>query len=396
MKKVLVFKSDLLPYSETFIKEQALAYKRWIPVLVGSHRLAGLSLEGLEVRLLRRFPHNLIAKAYWKLLREFDVAPPRAVIKVKRERASLVHVHFGNEAVAFWPIIRKLRLPVVVTLHGADINTYREWWEAREGVAGRKYPERLLAIARESDVSFIAVSEAIRHRAIEYGIPGDKITVQYIGIDTSRFRSSGPPINQRGQKILYVGRMIEKKGGQFLVQAFARVRAAVPEAELEMVGDGPALDSLKNLAVELSVPIQFPGSLSSAAVKERLDKSRVFCLPSITAKNGDAEGLGIVLLEAQACGLPVVTSARGGATEGVLDGTTGFAFAERDVPSLADKLVRLLKDDALAMSMSEAGPQFIASRFDIRQCTCELEAYYDSLLGESGPNNTSQKAAAIA
>lgn len=136
---------------------------------------------------------------------------------------------------------------------------------------------------------------------------------------------------------------------------------------------------LRALADELHVPVQFQGKLAAAAVKQHLDQARVCCLPSVTAQNGDAEGLGMVLLEAQACGVPVVTSARGGVSDAIRHGETGFAVPERDTAALAHFLTKLLSDDALTESMSRAAVQFVAANFDIHQCTAALEDWYDSI-----------------
>jgi glycosyltransferase involved in cell wall biosynthesis len=107
----------------------------------------------------------------------------------------------------------------------------------------------------------------------------------------------------------------------------------------------------------------------------------VMCLPSITAASGDAEGLGLVILEAQASGVPVVTSARGGAQEGIVDGQTGFAFAEHDVPAMAQRLYEVLSDDALAARLSAAAPAFVARAHDLFRQTAALEDLYDRLVG---------------
>jgi glycosyltransferase involved in cell wall biosynthesis len=385
MNKVLVCRAGLLPYSETFIREQLLAYSRWRPVLVGTHRVEpGLPVEGLELRLLHSATPTLRSRLFKRLLRELHVAPPGAARRLRAECAALAHVHFGTDAVDYWPLLRKLDLPLVVTLHGFDINIHKEEWQRVHGsLADRRYPERLLQLSRQRGVHFVAVSEAIRRRAIDYGIAAEAITVRYIGIDRARFAFSGVPVTARRPRVLYVGRLVEKKGGELLIGAFARVKHAVPTAELVMVGDGPLGARFRERAARERVPVEFLGSVSSEEVKRQIDAARVFCLPSITAANGDAEGLPISILEAQSCGVPVVTSARGGVTEGIIPGATGFAFAEGDATALGDRLIELLRDDALAAAMSTAGPRFIAEKFDIVSCTRGLEDLYDAQLRRS-------------
>ena len=380
MKRVLVYKADLLPYSETFILEQVTACRRWQPVLVGTHVLDnGLPLAGLDVRCLRRSNAGRVADLCWKFLREADLPPPGVVNRLRAEAASLVHVHFGTEAVSMWPALRHLGLPVLVTLHGSDINIHRSWWEAAgKGPASRHYPRRLLELSRHADVHFIAVSEAVRATAIAYGIPEHKVHVRYIGIDLDRFRPAGRPVSERQPRILYVGRMVEKKGGQYLIDAFASLRSVMPEAQLVMIGDGPLLQQFREQAGRLGVPVQWMGRQPSDVVRREFEQARVFCLPSITAENGDAEGLPIVIMEAQASGVPVVTSARGGATEGIVPGETGLAFAEGDVRGLADALLRVLREPGLNERMAPAAASFARERFDLQRCTALLEADYDA------------------
>lgn len=380
MKKVLVYRNSLLPYSETFIRSQILAYRRWHGVLTGSERLPDSNFEGLTTLLLGKGRPTFSGRVFRRVKERLGYAAPGIVAQLERESAQLAHVHFGTDAVRIWPVLRRLTIPVIVTLHGYDINTYKEWWEQGHGGRGRRtYPSKLLAMAAHADVSFVAVSEAIRQRAIDFGIPGEKIFTQYIGVDLSRFAPGGLPISKRKRQVLYVGRMVEKKGGSILIEAFARVRQQAPTARLVMAGDGPLLGELKRLARRLNVPVKFMGKTPVKEVKRQIDKSRVFCLPSIIASNGDAEGLPISVLEAQACGVPVVTSARGGATEGIRHGRTGFAFQEGDVPALESALLRLLSDDTLVAQMAEAAQAHVRARFDIRKCTAALEELYDRI-----------------
>lgn len=382
MKKVLVYRSQLLPYSETFIKEQVQALKNWQAVLVGDVKVKkGLSLKGLDTILFSEGKISFIRRLISKLNFLVQRYSSRQREYLEREKAQLVHVHFATEAVQIWPLIKAMNLPMLVTLHGFDINIYRKWWESGQGGHLMKiYPKRLLELAHEKNVHFIAVSEAIRQRAIEYGIPAEKITVQYIGVDSERFVPAGLPITQRKKQILYVGRLVEKKGAGYLIQAFARISDQVPDAELVIVGDGPLRTQFEVQADKLKLNVSFLGALSSAKVQQKLHEARVFCLPSVTAESGDAEGFGIVLLEAQACGVPVVTSARGGATEGVKDGITGFSFLEKDTNTLTNRLLKVLQDDELALNMSNAAIKYVHENFNIIDCTMNLENFYDEII----------------
>jgi glycosyltransferase involved in cell wall biosynthesis len=268
---------------------------------------------------------------------------------------------------------------VVVTLHGYDINIDKQWWQSPSKTRSkRRYPDMLLRLAANPRVHFVAVSEAIRARALEWGLPSERVSMRYIGVNLNLFEQTGLPIERRSPRILFVGRLVEKKGGEYLVRAFAKVRAQVPTAELVMVGDGRLRGKLEALAAQLQVPVNFAGVLSNEQVRQQLHLTRVLCLPSITAENGDAEGLGMVILEAQACGVPVVTSARGGAREGIIDGRSGYAFEEKDVDGLSEHLLRLLRDDALAASMSKAARRNIEANFELSSCTGKLEELYDS------------------
>jgi hypothetical protein len=259
-------------------------------------------------------------------------------------------------------------------LHGYDINIRRDWWEAGDGgLRRRAYPRRLLRMARDPLVCFVAVSETIRQRAIEYGIPARKITVAQIGIDTRRFKPAGLPLSQRRNRVLFVGRMVAKKVPLLVVRAFAEVRRQLPDAEFVMIGDGPLLDEAKKLASDLRVSISFLGAVAPDQVLEQMHEAKVFCLPSVVAPNGDAEGLPISILEAQSCGVPVVTTASAANAEGIVDGIGGKIVAENDLLQLADAIKSLLIESQDATEDDRYG---FPSRLDISNCTRKLESIY--------------------
>nr|WP_246571848.1 glycosyltransferase [Bradyrhizobium liaoningense] len=340
-----------------------------------------LPLDELEIRLTGSSGSGFGRRILSKAQRVLGAVPAKVVNELKTENALILHVHFGTDAIDAWPIARALKLPMLVTLHGYDINTHRDWWEAGHGgLRMRLYPQRLLRLARHPDVSFVAVSKALRQRAIDFGIPSEKISVHYIGIDTIKFSPGPTAIRDRALRVLFVGRLVEKKGCQYLIEAMALVQRKLPAAQLIVIGEGPLRKELELMAAQLGVNVIFRGARSSTEVKQEVDTSRILCLPSITARNGDAESFGLVLLEAQASGVPVVSSALGGAAEGIREGITGVSFPERDTKRLAHILGNLLDNEERLGKMAQQAEHFVTTEFDLRRCTQQLELLYSSVL----------------
>jgi glycosyltransferase involved in cell wall biosynthesis len=380
-RRVAIYRTQILPLSETFVRDQALALRRWQPVLVGEREVKALPIDGLPVHTGFSGPASVGQRAAGLISRSLGLAPPRMTGVMRQAAPSLIHAHFGFDGVEAWPIARRLGLPLLVTLHGSDITTRMDWFA--QGRAGRRwqgYPARLARLAREETVTFIAISDNIRHAAIAAGLPESRIVVRPIGIDRSRFAPGSVPVAQRRPMVLFLGRLVEKKGCTYLLEAFERVRARLPQAELIIGGDGPERTKLAAQAASVG-GARFVGAFTRDVARTLLAEARVFCLPSVTAESGDAEGLPLVVLEAQASGVPVVTSARGGATEGIRDGVTGYAFGERDVAALTERLMALLTDDALAARFSAAAPPFIGENHDLYRQTAQLEALYDRVAG---------------
>ncbi len=376
---MVIYRTEVLPLSETFVRDQARALRRWRPVLVGERRIDALPLFDLSVRARHVGPPTLpqrLAGAAW---RRIGQVPPSIALLARQAGPRLIHAHFGFDGVEAWPIARRLGVPLLVTLHGSDITTRMDWF--RSGRAGRRwkaYPSRFARLAACEQVSFVAVSDNIRRAAVQAGVPAQRIFVERIGVDCSLFVNDGLPVAQRRPVILFLGRLIEKKGCRFLIEAFRAVARNMPQARLVIAGDGPERAALEAQAGDLD-GVRFAGGVSREEVRALMREARVFCLPSVTAESGDAEGLPLVILEAQASGVPVVTSARGGTDEGISNGETGLAFAEGDVPTLIRHLTSLLTDDALATRLSIAAPGFVAREHDLYKCTERLERLYDRI-----------------
>jgi colanic acid/amylovoran biosynthesis glycosyltransferase len=373
MHKVLVFKETLLPASETFILAQMRALRAYVPMLAGLERARpSLPLPREPILLSERGSSFSDARA--KLYRRTGAAPLFHA-RAKRCRPDLIHAHFASGGRTALPLARALRVPLVVTLHGNDV-TIRD-----------QQPELYRRLGEDASL-FICVSRFIRDRALEAGFPSQKLVVHYIGIDRDLFSPAGSP--GPSQAVLFVGRLVEKKGCEYLVRAMALVQHAHPQSELIVIGDGPLRASLEALAGQLSIRCQFRGAQPEAVVRESLRRARIFCVPSTTAANGDSEGLGMVFAEAQAMGVPVVSTIHGGIPEVVVHGVTGLLTPERDSQALADALSLLLADDGLWQRLHHAAPQHIGEHFDLVKQTALLEDFYNGIIVKNNPSGSAR------
>jgi glycosyltransferase involved in cell wall biosynthesis len=377
-KTVLVYRNEILSFSETFIKAQIGALKAFKPTLIGLKSTnRSLPLNTTPILLTR--DQSMLSKIKRALYRHTGFAQ-EFYRQAEATHPSLLHAHFALDGAMALPLANKLNLPLVVTLHGYDV-TQRDEFHAhtKDGTVYLRRREELWKRAS----TFICISEFIRQRAIDVGFPAEKLQVHYIGIDLESF---APADNQRQNNlILFVGRLVEKKGCMYLIRAMQKVKDSYPTAELVVIGDGPERHKLESLARELQVPCQFVGPQSSAVIRDTLTRARIFCAPSIVARSGDAEGLGIVFCEAQAVGTPVVSFASGGIPEAVRHEETGLLAPERNETILAECLLRYLQDDSFWQASSERGKKWVAQQFDLKQQTRKLEDIYEAVITASSP-----------
>ena len=203
------------------------------------------------------------------------------------------------------------------------------------------------------------------------------------GVDDTVFRAGagGEEIRRRhglaGRPVVVcVSRLVPRKGQDALIHAWPKVRAAVPDAALLLVGGGPYREDLERLAVARGVEdaVVFTGSVPWEELPAHYDAGDVFAMPCRTRRRGlDVEGLGIVYLEASATGLPVVAGDSGGAPDAVLDGETGTVVNGRSVPEVARALIDLLTDPERARRMGERGRAWVEEEWRWEQQSARLD-----------------------
>ena len=290
-----------------------------------------------------------------------------AVLCSRPGKYDVLHAHFGPVGNSFRFARALWRAPMIVSFHGYDFSTLPR----KEGQdMYRKLFETVDAVTVNSDYT--------RGQVEILGGPPAKIHKLPMGLDPGEFPFHERAIREgRPVRILTVARLAEIKGHEYVIRALARVRERHPDVVYDVVGDGPCRKRLEDLVagLRLETGVIFHGAADSAAVRGFMADADIFVLASVSVE-GDREGQGLVLQEAQAAGLPVVATRHGGLPEGLLPGESGFLVPERDVDALVERLNFLVEHPEVWPIMGGVGRRFVEERYDSRKLTSLLEAIY--------------------
>ena len=283
-----------------------------------------------------------------------------AIRIAQQKNFDLVHAHWSIPQGFTGLLLRKFRgIPWVTSLHGSDVH-------------GLNLPflrglNKKVILGSDACT---ANSRATAERAKR--ISGrDDIRVIPMGVDidffsTSAGRATGQKQNGRhAETILYAGRLIDVKGVEYLIRAFPSVLEKHANAKLLVVGSGPCKGDLVNVSERLHLQgrVVFQEPVSQEELARYFSTADVVVLPSVRTDEGETEGLGLVLLEAMACGVPVIGSATGGIPDIIKDGETGLIALQMNPHDLAEKILRILDDEALRKKVTEKGFGFVKQEF---------------------------------
>lgn len=371
MRKVIIYRHQLFKPSEGFIVQQTKYLSEYRPIFAGRN-IYGRSYE-TETRLIQPVnPLHLIRHALFRNNNKLYQT-------LSQDKPDLMHAHFGVEGVYALPLAKKLNIPLITTFHGFDATCSQKALLLSKKISWLNYLIHRQQLAQNGNL-FICVSDFIRERLLRLGFPENKLITHYIGVDTDTIK----PAQQAPSKkiILHVARLVEKKGTEYLLKAFALLKKKKIEAELVIIGDGPLASTLTALATKLGIQknVQFLGVQPASEVITWMQKATLFCLPSIEARSGDTEGLGMVFLEAAACQVPVVATQHGGIPEAVHDGNTGLLVPEKNSDALAERLAYLLENDSVRKKMGIAARSLVETKFNLMKQTHKLETIYDALM----------------
>lgn len=292
-------------------------------------------------------------------------------------RFDLLHAHFGPNGLS-GAYLKDIGVApaLAVAFHGSDINSYPR----RYGEGVYEYMYRRVDLIT-SNTNFTA------GKIVANGADPARIHIVPESLRTTDYpvRSYSP--DQGRFVVLTVGRLVEKKGHRYMIEAIARVKGKIPGLEYRMVGGGGLQSSLEVLARELGVEdiCKFLGPKTADEILPEYHRCDLFVLPSVTASSGDMEGQALVLQEAQAVGAPVLSTLHNGIPDGVLSGQTGYLVPEKDPDALASKLLELAGNRAHLRELGNRGPAFVRGTYDTAVVSAALdEAYAQAIPGWRG------------
>jgi len=291
-----------------------------------------------------------------------------------KESYDIIHCHFGpsgNHAITLKDL-RAITGKIITTFHGYDLTSYVK-------THGGQIYRRLF----EKGDLFLPISDRWKEKLIRLGCREDKTVVHRMGIDIEKFkfcqRTAG---NDTPLKILTVARLVEKKGVEYGIKAVAKVIEQHPKVQYRIAGEGPLKKSLLDLINTLKIGeiVHLLGSKDQNEIIDLMTDSDILLAPSITTKNGDQEGIPVVLMEAFSNGLPIISTFHSGIPELIKDGISGFLVPERDVDALKEKIMQLMLKPELRFQMARAGRECIESHYDIGKLNDRLVELYKGLL----------------
>jgi colanic acid/amylovoran biosynthesis glycosyltransferase len=282
----------------------------------------------------------------------------------------LTHIHFNTaiEPLNFLQKIGYINSKYIVTFHGYDA-----YMDTKESFK-KKYD-----FFYENVIAVTSNSEFLKKQLIKIGIPKEKIFVIPMGIDTSYFKGVNKSISQNQIiKLITVGRLIQLKGHKYGILAVNELIKKGYNCEYNIIGDGAELENLKIMVefYNLQKYIVFHGSMEQKEIIKLLSQSDLFLMTStFEDSTGRREAFGLVSIEAQSMGLPVIGFKSGGFQETILEGITGFSVDDRNYNEMANKVELFIKNKK---KYSDASAQAIihAKKFDLKfTMKCFLDLY---------------------
>jgi colanic acid/amylovoran biosynthesis glycosyltransferase len=292
---------------------------------------------------------------------------------LRDQNISVMHAHFGHNGADYVDISKSLNIPLITTFYGHDLSKFSSIELYKDSY------KRLF----EYGNLFLVEGPSMKKKLVALGCPENKISIQRIAIDISRYKFISSQWNkQRHIKLLFIGRFVDKKGLEYALRAVARLRTEY-KFEFRIVGFGPLEKDLKLLCHKLNLDdhVVWLGRKSYSEMLGELHHADVLIQPSVTAPDGESEGgAPTVLLEAQACGVPIISTYHADIPYVTVPDKSAFLVPEKDTVALAEKLKFLFDNPDIWAEMGRIGRLHIEEKHSIKKEVKTLEDRYFNII----------------
>jgi len=277
---------------------------------------------------------------------------------LQRERFTLIHAHWlipqGLIAVMGLTMTRQ-RIPLLCTSHGGDLFALRG-----------KIFQRLKRLIMVRSQSLTVVSRTMQSTVVDMGVAPDKVQVISMGVDLKHGFTSDPTVERSASELLFVGRLVEVKGLQSLLEAMPKVLAKHPAMRLTVAGAGPLELELRKLArrLDISDKVDFLGMVAQSQLPALYRRAMLAIFPFVITKSGVQEGFGLVVVEAMGCGCPVIAGDLPAIHDSITHEESGLLVPPGNPEVLADTILRALNDPDLCFGLAREGQKKAMEQFD--------------------------------
>ena len=370
----------------SFISSQIRSYINYRPVVIYRYEskkddggFADFNANGLRVLGLSRKRGPEINFRYLRKISRGDVR--KVLCYLDDNQVTVLHFHYGNDAAIYSDVMRLSGRPSVVSFYGYDASSFRT---RLMGVGGYLLRKRLFPYVSK----VLAMSPDMANDLLRMGCPEEKITIHYYGSEVNRFFLLRDHLNVKPTtEFLIISGLEPQKGHRFLLEAFKRAHDVSMNIRLKIVGSGSIEREIRNFINRngMGSYVSLSGKVTFASERhmDELSKADVFVHPSVTAKNGDKEGIPGAIVEAMAAGLPIISTRHAGIPYIINNRETGILVNEWDVPGLTSAILELASDAKLRAKLGKCSQSFAAQHLNVREKESELEDIYASLISDS-------------
>ena len=373
----ILYISDHGPYSNTFIRQDVeIISKEFNTLYICFESHQKYSNKTILTKVVKYPSHSLKSKITWRLekaglifsWKDKDFAK-RLSKQINFFNPDIIHCQFSYESAKLLQNFQP-KTPIILNFRG---------YGASSKLQNKKYVSWLKSIAKNKNIYPIYVCENLKKNLINKKIKFiNEGLVLYTGINQDLFKRNKSLAANNEKTFIQVGAFNEKKGQEVAIKAFAKfIRTQEINSKLVLIGEGQHLNRCKALAMELKIEkhVVFKGKLNQKQIIDELEKSDVFIHHSLTAKNGDQEGVPNAILEAMSMEMPILSTYHSGIPEAVIHNENGLLCKEKDIPTLTSQMIEVCDWGLISKNRKK-----IEDNFSIEAHINKLKSFYKQII----------------